>query len=39
MIDILSYIMGLVNGSSEVVITGGVNCTDDGDGNITVTEE
>lgn len=43
MFDIISYLMGLIKGKSEgakeVVITGAVNCTDDGDGNITITEE
>lgn len=37
--DILSYIMGLIKGKSNVVITGAVTCTDDGNGNITITEE
>lgn len=39
MIDILSYEMGRVKGQGEVVIEGGVTCTDDGDGNITITED
>lgn len=43
MFDIVSYLMGLVKGkkegSKEVVITGGITCTDDGDANITITEE
>ena len=39
MFDIVSYLMGLVKGSKNVVISGAVTCTDDGDGNITITEE
>ena len=43
MFDIKAYIMGLIRGKAEgeknVVITGAVTCTDDGNGNITITEE
>lgn len=41
--DAVSYIMGhekgLEEGSREVVIDGAINCADDGNGNITITEE
>lgn len=43
MIDIVSYILGYEsgknNGSTAVEITGSINCADDGQGNITITEE
>lgn len=43
MIDIVSYILGLIKGksmgASHVIIEGGITCTDDGNGNITITEE
>ena len=43
MIDIISYIMGFVKGkakgASAVIIEGGITCTDDGSGNITITED
>lgn len=42
MIDIVSYILGLVKGKAEgasnVIIEGEVTCADDGNGNITITE-
>lgn len=40
MFDIISYILGLEKGRGEgnVVIEGSVTCTDDGNGNITITE-
>lgn len=42
MIDIVSYILGhtkgKADGASDVVIEGSITCTDDGNGNITVTE-
>lgn len=42
MFDIVSYLIGLVKGKKEgsknVVIEGAINCTDDGNGNITITE-
>lgn len=42
MFDIVSYLIGLVKGKKEgsknVVIEGAINCTDDGYGNITITE-
>lgn len=41
--DIVSYILGhikgMTDGASEVTITGNINCADDGNGNITITEE
>lgn len=45
--DTVSYIIGYkggynkgeVEGASMVVIEGGVTCTDDGNGNITITED
>ena len=41
--DEVSYIMGFTkgksDGQSDVVITGAINCADDGNGNITITEE
>ena len=44
MFDILSYIMGRKKGASEggssvVVISENIVCTDDGDGNITIETE
>ena len=39
LMDIISYILGHENGERNVVITGAINCVDDGDGNITITEE
>lgn len=42
MIDIMSYIIGHVGGEKEgtkhVEIESGITCTDDGQGNITITE-
>lgn len=41
--DVASYIMGhekgKTDGQSDVVVTGSINCADDGNGNITITEE
>lgn len=41
--DATSYIIGYESGkeagASDVIITGAVTCTDDGSGNITITEE
>lgn len=37
--DMASYEMGKTDGKGEVVIEGGVTCTDDGNGNITITED
>lgn len=41
--DISSYIMGKEDGIDEgqgtVVIESGITCTDDGNGNITITED
>lgn len=43
MFDIVSYILGHIKGESDgrenIVIESGVNCVDDGNGNITITEE
>lgn len=43
MFDIVSFILGLTKGKAEgasnIVIEGGINCADDGNGNITITEE
>ena len=40
--NFISYILGFIKGKSEgsknVVIEGAINCTDDGNGNITITE-
>lgn len=42
MFDDTSYIMGYTSGKtagkSDVVIESGITCTDDGNGNITITE-
>ena len=42
MLDVISYVMGYTSGKSagksEVVIESGFTCTDDGNGNITITE-
>ena len=40
MIDIASYILGYIRGkrTGNIVISGSINCTDDGSGNITITE-
>ena len=41
--DVVSYIMGfkkgVVEGTGDVVIENGIVCTDDGNCNITITEE
>lgn len=38
MFDIISYIMGMIKGKRNVDLAGnGIVCTDDGEGNITVT--
>lgn len=41
--DAVSYIIGKTQGASEgagvVVIESGITCADDGDGNITITED
>lgn len=37
--DITSYVLGHEAGQGNVIITGAIDCTDDGDGNITITEE
>lgn len=37
--DVVSYLLGKTAGSSSVVIESGITCTDDGDGNITITED
>lgn len=40
--DFVSFLVGLIKGRREgeknVTITGSITCTDDGDGNITITE-
>lgn len=36
--DIISYILGNESGKTVVEITGEINCADDGQGNITITE-
>lgn len=46
MLDIFSYLLGLFKGLKKgrqqgkgvIEITGGITCTDDGEGNITITE-
>ena len=39
--DLISYIIGLVTGQKlgTIDITGNISCTDDGQGNITITME
>lgn len=43
MIDIVAYLLGFFKGKAigvqEVVIEGGITCTDDGNGNVTITED
>ena len=39
MIDLFSFLLGVKKGNGTVDITNGVTCTDDGEGNITITEE
>lgn len=39
MIDEISYILGIESGTGKVAITGGITCADDGEGNITITED
>ena len=36
--DMMSYILGYCKGKSVVEIDGGIDCADDGDGNITISE-
>ena len=36
MFDVVSYIMGMSSGASAVEVSGSIVCTDDGEGNITV---
>lgn len=36
--DAVSYIMGQTAGRDKVVISGEIVCTDDGEGNITITQ-
>ena len=38
MFDIISYIMGKIKGSKNVVIDGDITVVDDGNGNITIEE-
>lgn len=38
MFDIISYIMGKIKGSENVVIYGDITVEDDGNGNITIEE-
>lgn len=38
MFDIISYIMGKIKGSKNVVIDGDITVKDDGEGNITIEE-
>lgn len=39
MFDVISYVMGVASGKKSIEITGGITCTDDGQGNVTITEE
>ena len=39
MFDAISYILGLENGEKIINLDGEITCTDDGDGNITITVE
>ena len=42
-LDMTSYLIGYYagdeTGKREVVISGAITCTDDGDGNVTITQE
>ena len=33
------YEQGVIDGASDIVLTGSITCTDDGNGNITITED
>lgn len=39
--DLTSYILGISKGGGDktVIIEGDINCTDDGNGNVTIEEE
>lgn len=37
-IDAVSYILGQAAGKDKVVISGEIVCTDDGEGNVTITQ-
>lgn len=37
--DMISYVMGLEDGKSKVELTGEIICTDDGEGNVEVTND
>lgn len=37
--EILAYLLGKKRGGGDVVIEGGITCSDDGEGNITITED
>lgn len=43
MIDLISYILGQIKGKNDaknsVIIESGITCVDDGNGNITITED
>ncbi len=36
--DAVSYILGQAAGKDKVVIDGAIVCTDDGEGNVTITQ-
>lgn len=35
----ISYVMGLEDGKRKVELSGDINCTDDGEGNVEVTND
>lgn len=37
--DIISFLMGREDGERHVVLSGDIICTDDGDGNVEVTND
>lgn len=37
--DMISYVMGLEDGKKNVVLSGDITCTDDGEGNVEVTTD
>jgi len=37
-LDAVSYILGQAAGKGRVVIDGAIVCTDDGEGNVTITQ-
>lgn len=37
--DMISYVMGLEDGKRKVELSGDITCTDDGEGNVEVTND